>query len=150
MSWLRRWWAQTAPTANAKPAPAANEAAARADVTGIRYAQCWEDADVLLEALDVQPGDVCLSIASAGDNTLALLARQPERVIVVDLSPAQLACLELRMAAYRRLNHPELLELIEHNHGGSRTAGQCLDGIIKSLRRSVILSNFPSSDDGVK
>jgi S-adenosylmethionine:diacylglycerol 3-amino-3-carboxypropyl transferase len=43
----------------------------------IRYAQCWEDADVLLEALDIQPGQSCLSIASAGDNTLAMLAKNP-------------------------------------------------------------------------
>jgi S-adenosylmethionine-diacylglycerol 3-amino-3-carboxypropyl transferase len=88
------------------------EIAARADFSGIRYAQCWEDADVLLEALDVRPGDVCLSIASAGDNTLALLSRSPGRVIALDLSPAQLACLELRVAAYRALSHPELLELL--------------------------------------
>ena len=67
---------------------------------------------MLLEGLDVRPGDVCLSIASAGDNTLALLSRDPGRVIAVDLSQAQLACLELRVAAYRELSHPELLELI--------------------------------------
>ena len=52
-----------------------SEVAAKADFTGIRYAQCWEDADVLLAGLDVKPGDTCLSIASAGDNALALLAR---------------------------------------------------------------------------
>ncbi len=83
-----------------------------ADFSAVRYAQCWEDADVLLEALDVRPGDVCLSIASAGDNTLALLTREPAKVIALDLSPAQLACLELRVAAYRELEHAELLELI--------------------------------------
>src|SRR5437868_2114323 len=89
-----------------------SEVAAKADFSGIRYAQCWEDADILLEGLDVRPGDVCLSIASAGDNTLALLTRRPARVIALDLSAAQLACLELRVAAYRRLEHGELLELI--------------------------------------
>jgi S-adenosylmethionine-diacylglycerol 3-amino-3-carboxypropyl transferase len=89
-----------------------SEIATKADFSAIRYAQCWEDADVLLEALDVQPGDVCLSIASAGDNTLALLSRNPSRVVAIDLSHAQLACLELRVAAYRELSHPELLELI--------------------------------------
>ena len=92
----------------------------------IRYAQCWEDADVLLAALDVQPGDVCLSIASAGDNALALLTRQPSRVIALDLSPAQLACLELRVAAYRVLTHPELLELI-----GSRPSTR-RDGAVRA------------------
>src|SRR5207248_3920661 len=89
-----------------------SEVAARADFTGVRYAQCWEDADILLAGLDVQPGDVCLSIASAGDNALALLTRRPARVIALDLSPAQLACVDLRVAAYRALEHAELLELI--------------------------------------
>ena len=85
---------------------------ARADFSAIRYAQCWEDADVLLAGLDVQPGDRCLSIASAGDNTLALLAQSPEHVLTLDVSDAQLACLALRVAAYRALEHPELLELM--------------------------------------
>jgi len=89
-----------------------SEVAGKADFSGIRYAQCWEDADILVEGLDVRPGDVCLSIASAGDNSLALLTRNPARVIALDLSPAQLACLELRVAAYRELSHPEFLELI--------------------------------------
>jgi S-adenosylmethionine-diacylglycerol 3-amino-3-carboxypropyl transferase len=89
-----------------------SEVAAKADFTGIRYAQCWEDADILLDGLDIQPGDVCLAIASAGDNTLAMLSRGPQRVIALDLSPAQLACVELRVAAYRELSHPEFLELL--------------------------------------
>src|SRR4051812_18109949 len=98
-----------------------SEVAARADFSGIRYAQCWEDADVLLDALNVRPGDVCLTIASAGDNALALLSRGPARVVAVDLSPAQLACLELRVAAYRRLTPPELLELIGSTPSGRRS-----------------------------
>jgi S-adenosylmethionine-diacylglycerol 3-amino-3-carboxypropyl transferase len=89
-----------------------SEIADRTDFTIIRYAQAWEDADVLLQALDVHPGDHCLSIASAGDNTLALLTKHPARVVAVDLSGAQLACLELRVAAFRLLSHRELLELM--------------------------------------
>ena len=89
-----------------------DEAARRAGSPALRYAQCWEDADILVEGLDVQPGDTCLSIASAGDNALSLLTRSPARVVALDLSPAQLACLELRVAAYRELSHRELLELI--------------------------------------
>jgi len=87
--------------------------------TILRYAQCWEDADILLDGLDVRPGDVCLSIASAGDNTLSLLTRSPSRVIAVDLNPTQIAALELRVAAYRTLGHRELLELM-----GSRPSEQ--------------------------
>lgn len=88
------------------------EAAAKADFSRIRYAQVWEDADILLEALQVGPGSRCLSIASAGDNALALLSRHPEKVEAIDLNPSQLHCLALRVAAFKRLQHPELLELI--------------------------------------
>jgi S-adenosylmethionine-diacylglycerol 3-amino-3-carboxypropyl transferase len=98
------------------------EAATRADFSTIRYAQCWEDADVLVEALDPRPSDVCLSIASAGDNALALLSRGPARVVAVDINPAQLACLEIRVAAYRALNHTELLELIGSRASSRRPA----------------------------
>jgi S-adenosylmethionine-diacylglycerol 3-amino-3-carboxypropyl transferase len=89
-----------------------SEAAAAADFTIIRYAQVWEDADVLLDALDIQPKDECLSIASAGDNALAMLAKGPPKVIALDMNPSQLACLELRTAAFRRLEYVEILELI--------------------------------------
>lgn len=89
-----------------------SEVQARAAFEEIRYAQVWEDADVLVEGLAVAPGDTCLSIASAGDNTLALLAEGPARVLAVDLNPAQIACLALRVAAYRELGHGELLELM--------------------------------------
>jgi S-adenosylmethionine-diacylglycerol 3-amino-3-carboxypropyl transferase len=98
-------------------APAATEAAASADFSRIRYAQVWEDADVLLAALDVQPDDTVVSICSAGDNALALLGAGAKRVIALDLNAAQLACLELRVAAYRELSHSELLVLIGSRAG---------------------------------
>lgn len=89
-----------------------SEITRRASFSGLRYSQCWEDADVLLEALDIRPGHVCLSIASAGDNTLAMLARSPSRVTAIDFNPAQIACLELRVAAYAELSRGETLELL--------------------------------------
>ena len=98
------------------------EAAARADFSFVRYAQCWEDADILLEALNVREGDVCLSVASAGENSFSLLSRKPARVIAVDMNPAQLACLALRVAAYRVLSHEELLQLIGSRECGDREA----------------------------
>jgi len=78
----------------------------------IRYAQCWEDADVLLEALQVRPGGSYVSIASAGDNVMALLSRGPRRVLALDVSPAQVACVALRTAVFRELTHGELLEFM--------------------------------------
>lgn len=80
----------------------------RTDFDLVRYANCWEDADLLVEALRPRTGARVLSIASAGDNTLALLAEGAE-VVAADLSLAQLACLELRCAAFRQLTYHELL-----------------------------------------
>jgi S-adenosylmethionine-diacylglycerol 3-amino-3-carboxypropyl transferase len=89
-----------------------SEIEAKTGFADIRYAQCWEDADVLLEALQVRPGGSYLSIASAGDNVMALLSRGPGRVFALDVSPAQIACVALRAAAYRELAHDELLEFM--------------------------------------
>lgn len=97
---------------------ATTEAATRVDFSRIRYAQVWEDADILIDGLNIQPSDTVVSIASAGDNALALLGAGAERVVALDLNPAQLACLELRVAAYACLTHRELLRLV-----GSRPAG---------------------------
>ena len=83
----------------------------RASFDIIRYANCWEDANVLCEALRPQPGARILSVASAGDNVLSLLAEGAE-VVAADLSKAQLACLELRCAAFRRLPYDELLAFL--------------------------------------
>ncbi len=41
---------------------------ARFDI--IRYAQGWEDTDILLKTLQIKPGDTCLAICAAGDNAL--------------------------------------------------------------------------------
>jgi S-adenosylmethionine-diacylglycerol 3-amino-3-carboxypropyl transferase len=110
--------------------------AAHADFSRLRYAQCWEDADVLLAALDVQPGDTCLSIASAGDNSLSLLTRDPARVICLDLSAPQLACLELRVAAYRALDHGGLLQLLGSRESDRRAElyAQCRPGLSDAAR----------------
>lgn len=94
-----------------------SEVEAHAAFDSIRYAQCWEDADLLVAAHAGAPGRNFVSVASAGDNSLALLILNPARVVAVDLNPVQLHCLALRVAAYRSLNHPELLELM-----GSRTS----------------------------
>jgi S-adenosylmethionine:diacylglycerol 3-amino-3-carboxypropyl transferase len=103
----------------------------------VLYGQVWEDADVMLEALDVRPGDVCLSIASAGDNALALLTRQPSRVIAIDRSEVQLFCLELRVAAYRTLEHHELLALVGSRPSVDRPAlyARCC-GLLSSRARA--------------
>ena len=103
----------------------AAEISQHAKFDAIRYAQLWEDADVLNDALGAQQGKTLVSICSAGDNALGMLLLDPAKVIVIDLSPAQIACLDIRVAAYRMLDHSAFLELI-----GSRPSqrrGELLD-----------------------
>lgn len=83
--------------------------APRARFDFVRYANCWEDARVLVAALRPRPGSRMLSIASAGDNAFALLAAGADEVVAADLSAPQLALVELKRAALRRLEHEELL-----------------------------------------
>lgn len=109
----------------------ASEVETRADFSIVRYAQCWEDADVLLDGLNIRPGDVCISVASGGDNSFAMLAKKPSRVIAIDLSPAQIYCVELRAAAFRELEHDELLELV-----GSRPSAQ-RDALYRRCRNDL-------------
>lgn len=97
----------------------------------IRYAQLWEDADVLCAALPQEPGAVLVSICSAGDNALAMLLLDPARVVVVDLSPAQIACLQLRIAALRTLDHAEFLALFGARPSPDR--GALLDRVLAHL-----------------
>ncbi len=89
-----------------------SQIAGKADFDDIRYAQLWEDADVLTDALGTAPGATLVSICSAGDNALAMLTLDPQRVVVVDLSQAQIECLNLRIGAFRKLDHQGLIELM--------------------------------------
>ena len=72
----------------------------RADFGLVRYANCWEDADILCNALEPAEGKRFLSVASAGDNSFSLIAGGAT-VVAADLSLAQLACVELRREAFR-------------------------------------------------
>lgn len=76
----------------------------------IRYSNCWEDARLLLRGLQIKPGDKCLSIASAGDNSFSMLTADPAIVVAADINTAQLHLCELKKAAITKLNHGEYLE----------------------------------------
>ena len=107
-----------------------SDIAKRARFDFVRYANCWEDADILLEALQIKKGDRCLSIASSGDNSLSMLVHDPEIVVAVDLNETQLACLDLRIAAFKHLTYPKVLELL---------------GISKSAERNQLFGTLQKS-----
>lgn len=105
------------------------EIAAKAGFDAIRYAQLWEDGEILCAAIGPRPGGTLVSIGSAGDNALALLTLDPARVIAADLSAAQLAAIRLRLAAWPVLSREELLELM-----GSRPSSQRGELLTRVLR----------------
>ena len=103
----------SAPASRAAPDHEPAPIAERAVFDFIRYGSVWEDADVLCAALaPVAPAGRLCSIASAGDNALALLTLDPAEVVGIDLSAAQLACVALRVAAFRRLDHDARLAFL--------------------------------------
>ena len=76
------------------------------------YARCWEDDAVLRAGLRLGPGDDVLSIASAGDNSFALLLDDVKSVTLLDRNTTQLAICELKMAAIAQLEVDEARKLL--------------------------------------
>ncbi len=87
----------------------------------IRYANCWEDADILLEGLSPIKGSKILSIGSAGDNSFSLLVANPEMVIAVDINKIQLYLIELKKICIKRLVHEEALNFLGFKPSSNRT-----------------------------
>ena len=77
----------------------------------IRYANCWEDANLLLEALDIE-GKTGISVLSGGDNTLAMLLKNPKKIVAFDINETQIYLFELKRAGFLNLNHRGLLTLL--------------------------------------
>jgi S-adenosylmethionine-diacylglycerol 3-amino-3-carboxypropyl transferase len=86
------------------------------------YSNCWEDAEIVNQALNITSGNIYLSIASAGDNTLSILAHDPGFVLAVDKNPAQLACLDLKRAAIKHLSYSETLAFLGITASDNRLA----------------------------
>lgn len=82
----------------------------KVDFNFIRYASCWEDAEVLLEALGNLSNKQVLSIASAGDNSFSLLVNDAAKITAVDVNEVQLHLCELKKTAIEELSHAEYLQ----------------------------------------
>lgn len=90
------------------------------DHTYIRYANVWEDPNLLIEGLGIRSGHKVLSIASAGDNALALLSQDPEVLVAIDLNRGQLYLTELKKVAIAALDQSEYVKFIGFSEDGGR------------------------------
>jgi S-adenosylmethionine-diacylglycerol 3-amino-3-carboxypropyl transferase len=70
---------------------------------GLVYTQIWEDPEIDLEALDLQPDSHVVAIASGGCNVLSYLTGNPQRITALDLSLAHVALNRLKLVAASRL-----------------------------------------------
>ncbi|WP_235297605.1 DUF3419 family protein [Portibacter marinus] len=84
----------------------------KVDHSIIRYANVWEDPVLLIEGLDIRPGHKVLSIASAGDNALALATQMPELIVAADVNLSQLYLTEIKKVAIQNLEREEFLSFI--------------------------------------
>lgn len=97
---------------DSRPAAPAPDAASVLATGELRYSMVWEDHLLLERGLAPRKGDDLLVIASAGDNVLNLLLREPRRIVAIDVNPAQLALVELKLAAISVLQHDDFLKLL--------------------------------------
>jgi S-adenosylmethionine-diacylglycerol 3-amino-3-carboxypropyl transferase len=116
----------------------------------IRYANCWEDADVLLQGLDAQAGSRILSVCSAGDNSFSLLSTGAELVVAVDVSRIQLYLAELKKAAFAELGYEEFLGFLGFLSSSKRTIlFNKIKTVLSKEARSYWESNIMQIEEGI-
>lgn len=122
----------------------------RVDFNIIRYANCWEDADILLAGLLPAPGSKVLSIGSAGDNSFSFLVTDPELVVAMDINPVQLFLIELKKVCIRNLEWEETLAFLGFLPSESRA--QCFHSLksqLSSAARAYWESNLAMITGGI-
>src|SRR5258708_33223113 len=67
------------------------------------YNQIWEDPEVDLAALAIDPTCRVVTIASGGCNVLNYLGADPAEIVAVDLNPAHIALTRLKIGALQHL-----------------------------------------------
>src|ERR1044072_9346951 len=78
--------------------------------SGRVYPQIWEDPDIDMEAMELQPHHRIVTIGSGGCNMLAYLSQNPASIDVVDLNRHHIALNKLKLAAFRLLpGHADLV-----------------------------------------
>jgi len=107
----------------------------RVDFSLIRYSQCWEDTEVLLESLNIQENDICFGILSAGDNVFSMLAENPKKVVALDISFPQIALAKLKKEVFNSLSYEEMLEFMGVMKSDKRI--EIYDRIRKNLDKEV-------------
>ena len=82
---------------------------------GFVYNQIWEDPDVDLDALELQPHHRMITIASGGCNVLNYLAADPAQIVAIDLNANHIALTRLKLSALKNLpSYEEFFRFFGH------------------------------------
>ncbi len=84
----------------------------------IHYSNCHEDTAFVLSQIHGQPKRI-LSIASALDNSLAMLLSEPCEIVAIDYNNTQIALCHLKLCGIAQLEHAEFLELLGIREGNA-------------------------------
>lgn len=84
------------------------------------YTMNWEDPAGDIAALKIRPGDAMMTITSGACNTLEFLLHDPGVIHTVDINPSQAHLIELKIAAMRRLEHPDFIRFLGLTSGEDR------------------------------
>ncbi len=86
----------------------------------LKYSNCWEDAELLGNALHIDESSDVLSVASAGDNSLYLLKFSPKTMTCIDLNEVQLFVTELKAQSIKYLNYIDFLKFLGFEQANNR------------------------------
>jgi S-adenosylmethionine-diacylglycerol 3-amino-3-carboxypropyl transferase len=70
---------------------------------GLVYPQIWEDPDVDMKAMAIEAHHHVVAISSGGCNVLSYLTANPAMITAVDLSPAHVALVKLKLAGLMQM-----------------------------------------------
>ncbi|QSY93225.1 DUF3419 family protein [Rhizobium bangladeshense] len=107
--------------------------------SGLVYPQIWEDPDLDMQAMELQPNHRIVTIGSGGCNMLAYLSRAPASIDVVDLNPHHIALNRLKLAAFKYLpGHADLVRFLAmpNEKSNSRSYDQHLAAKLDETTRS--------------
>jgi len=78
----------------------------------MKYSNCWEDVELIIETFREKSKPVILSIGSGGDNSLSMLTLDPSLVVIIDSDMEQIHLINLKIAAIKYLSYEELLNFL--------------------------------------
>jgi len=97
-----------------------NNSNGQVQLSKLIFTHNWEDPAMDERALNIQEGDTVFTITSGGCNTLGFLRFNPAKVFCVDINPAQNHLMELKKAAFKKLDYETFSAFIGLKESGKR------------------------------